>query len=122
MKGGFKRRNYKESPSREGRRHPRIFLELPIRYHFNGHTARNGHTYNVSQGGVMVDIPERLEIGQGIGLAIFVSVGTKLETIEADSQIVWISDGEKKGTFRSGVRFTDLSAADKKKINRIVEG
>ncbi|HSR10503.1 MAG TPA: PilZ domain-containing protein [Thermodesulfobacteriota bacterium] len=122
MKGGFRRRNQKESPPAEGRQHPRVFLELPIQYRFSGRAARNGQTYNVSQGGVMVDIREKLEIGQGIELAIFFSLGPKVDTIKTDSRVVWVSDGDKKGTFRSGVKFTDVSAADKTKINKIVEG
>lgn len=106
----------------EGRQHPRALLYLPVEYRGNNpKTHRLGHTSNLSPDGVMLNLPERLRIGQKINLSIFVSLGKDVETIKVDSRVVWVHGKEKDGTFRSGVKFIDLSAGDRKKLEEFVE-
>ena len=106
----------------EGRQHPRALLFLPVEYRGNNPKAlRLGHTSNLSPDGVMLNLPERLRIGQRINLSIFVSLGKEVEAIRVNSQVVWVHGEEKDGTFRSGVKFIDLSAGDRKKLEEFVE-
>jgi c-di-GMP-binding flagellar brake protein YcgR len=110
------KRVYEEFRSKEGRQHPRVFLNLPIEYSVNNPVPRPGHTFNLSPGGVMLNIPERLNTGQTISLAIFFSLGTKVDEIKVHSQVVWVDNSQNDGSYRSGVKFIDLTPADKKKL------
>jgi c-di-GMP-binding flagellar brake protein YcgR len=106
----------------EGRRHPRALLLLPVEYRGNNpKTLRLGHTSNLSPNGVMLNLRERLKIGQKINLSIFVSLGKEVEAIQVNSQVVWVHGADKDGGFRSGMKFIDLSASDRKKLEEFFE-
>ena len=106
----------------EDRQYTRVLLHLPVEYYINNpKIPRLGHTTNLSPGGVMLNIPEKLDIGQSISLAIFVSWGKSVEAIKVSSQVIWVAGQEKDGGFRSGVKFIDLSANDRNKLERFFE-
>jgi len=106
----------------DGRQHPRALLYLPVEYQGNSpRTLRLGHTSDLSRAGVMLNLPERLSIGQRINLSIFVSLGKAVEAIKVSSQVVWVHDAGKDGSFRSGVKFIDLSASDREKLEEFFE-
>ena len=69
----------------------------------------------------MVNVPERLSKGQLINLAIFFSLGSSLEAIKVSSQVVWVDDSQKDGSYRSGMKFIDLSAKDKSRLLKFFE-
>ncbi len=64
---------------------------------------------------------ERFDIGQEINLRIFFAFGPELETIKVNSRVVWVDRVEKEGSYRSGVKFLDLSATDRKRLGRFFE-
>ncbi len=104
------------------REEPRVMLNLPIDYNADkSSTTRRGYTSNLSPGGVLLNVPERLDIGQEITLRIFFAFGPELETVRVNSRVVWVRRAEKEGSYRSGVKFLDLSAADKKRLGRFFE-
>ncbi len=116
------RRKSKDPDQPEGRKHPRALLHLPVEYYAtNPKTPRLGHTSDLSPDGVLLNIPERLDVGQSIKLAIFVYLGKTVETIEVHSQVVWVASSEKEGSFQSGVKFTDLSADDRNKLEKFFD-
>jgi len=121
QRGQKKKINQNEIVSSAGRQHPRVFLNLPIEYYVNNHIPRSGHTYNLSPGGVMLNIPERLKIGQPFKLAIFFAMGAKVEAVKVNSQVVWVDETHTNGGYRSGVKFIDLSAADQNKLQKFFE-
>lgn len=121
MRRGLRKRNQSEFAS-EGRQYPRVFLNLPVEYYSDSQVPRPGHTCNVSQGGVMLNIGEKLIIGQSIDLAIFFSLGPQVEAIKVNSRVVWVKNkGEKDGTFLSGVKFVNLSPSDEGKLQNFFE-
>ena len=94
----------------ETRRHPRLFLNLPIEYQrTNRNELHPGYTFNASASGLMVNIPEKIDIGQHMQLTLFFSYGPELNSIEALSQVVWVEDGDRTGDYRSGVEFVAIS-------------
>jgi len=116
------RRRVKDPDRPEVRKHDRVHLNLPVEYYANNRKkSRLGHTTNLSPGGVMLNIPEKLDIGQPISLAIFVSMGKSVESIKVNSQVIWVEGAEKDGGFRSGVKFMDLSASDRNKLEKFFE-
>jgi len=112
----------KSKDPRDGRKHPRALLHLPVEYYAtNPKTPRLGHTSDLSPDGVMLNIPERLDVGQLIKLAIFVYLDKTVKTITVNSQVVWVAGREKDGSFRSGMKFTDLSANDRNILEKFFE-
>ena len=116
------RRKSKEPDHPEGRKHPRALLNLPVEYYAtNPKAPRLGHTSDLSPDGVLLNIPEKLDIGQSIKLAIFVSLDKTVETIQVNSQVVWVAGPEQEGIFRLGMKFTDLSPNDRHKLEKFFE-
>lgn len=111
----------REKNKNEGRKYPRSLLTLPIEYYANNpEIPRLGHTYNLSSGGVMLNLPEQLRIGQLISLAIFFSFGPSLDTIKVNSQVVWVDENQRDGNYRYGVKFVDLTTMDRSKLEKIL--
>ena len=104
------------------REEPRVVLNLPIDYNAEkSPTSRPGYTSNLSPGGVLLNVPERLDIGQEISLRIFFAFGPELETVKVNSRVMWVRRVEKEGSYRSGVKFLNLSATDRKRLGRFFE-
>ncbi len=116
------RRRPKDLDLPEVRQYTRVHLHLPVEYYAdNPKVPRLGHTTNLSPGGVMLNISEKLDIGQSINLAIFVSWGKSIDAIKVNSQVIWVDGAEKDGEFLSGVKFMDLSANDRNKLEKFFE-
>ncbi|HYB21613.1 MAG TPA: PilZ domain-containing protein [Thermodesulfobacteriota bacterium] len=114
-------RRRKRNQNEEGRQHPRVSLNLPIEYYASNHTPHPGRTCNLSPGGVMLNISERLGSGQQIKLAIFFCLGARIEAVKVNSQVVWVDGDHYNGGFRAGVKFIDLSPKDKNKLQKFFE-
>jgi hypothetical protein len=103
------------------RRHPRFLLNLPIEYSLGeSDVTHAGYTFNASEGGVMANLPEQLDIGQQLRLKLFLSLGPDINAIEMFSHVVWRDNLEKEGGFRSGVKFVDISPENKNKLENFL--
>jgi len=103
------------------RRHPRFLLNLPIEYSKGGSDVTHaGYTFNTSEGGLMANLPEQVDIGQHLRLKLFLSLGPDVKAIETLSQVVWRDNLEKDGGYRSGVRFVDISPENKNKLENFL--
>ena len=61
----------------------------------------------------MLFLPEEIEVGQNLGIKLFIGPGRELKPIAAAVQVVWkdLQFG-KKGDYRMGVKFVDISSED----------
>jgi c-di-GMP-binding flagellar brake protein YcgR len=103
----------------EKRGYPRFKVDLPIEYsQVNSPISQTGRAINASEGGLLVYLPEKMEIGQHLQLKLFFVSGSELNTIEMLTEVVWrdIHLGKNWGDYRSGVKFVDISTAD---LNRL---
>ncbi len=102
----------------EKRRHPRFNVDLPVEYARSSLSVKHGRTVNISEGGLLLYLPERVEIGQDLVLKLFFPSGTALETVETMVQVVWtdIHLAEDRGDYRTGVCFADISSEDLDKL------
>ena len=96
----------------ERRRNPRFPIRLAVEYsRANSPVNQTGQTVDASEGGLQVLLPEPMEIGQKLNMKLFVSSGSKLNSVEVLAEVVWINtqlaEGEK--LYRSGVRFINVS-------------
>jgi len=103
------------------RRHPRFLLNLPIEYsQGESDVIHAGYTFNASEGGLMANLPEQLDIGQHLRLRLFLSLGPDIRAVETLSHLVWRDNLEKDGGYRSGVRFVDISPENKNKLENFL--
>jgi len=98
--------------------YPRFVLNLPIEYlRLNSPVSYFSHTINASEGGLMICLHERLEVGQSLHLKNFFSWGSSLLTINPMVQVMWADEQPGKDeTYRHGVRFVDPASEDVQKF------
>ena len=106
----------------EKRKHPRFLLHLPIEYdRVNSDFNSAGYTFNASKGGLMVNLPEQMNIGQYLKITLFFSFGSDLNSIRMLSQVVWADHVGENGSYRSGVRFVDISSEDMNRLESFLK-
>lgn len=119
----MKQNNQSPSPTKMGvlaiekRRHPRFSVELPLDYScVNGKEALGGMVANASEGGLLVYLPERVEMGTFLKIEIFYVRGLELDTIKAVGKVVWcdLAARESWGEHRYGLQFESI---DEKNFN-----
>ena len=102
----------------ERRKHQRFLVELPVEYRRAGASRlRPGHTINFSEDGFMLLVSEQMEAGEDLEMKIYFSSSPGLVTIAAVVKVIWAdTDAKEKGYFRFGVRYVDISTADKETL------
>jgi hypothetical protein len=98
----------------EKRKHPRFSVDLPAEYNRADLSVQQGHATNASEGGLLLYLPEQIEIGKYLRLKLFFSMGSELRTVETMVEVVWTDMhlGNDWGDYRTGVRFVEISAED----------
>jgi c-di-GMP-binding flagellar brake protein YcgR len=103
----------------EKRKYPRFSVELPLDYsRVNGKETYGGMVANASEGGLLVYLPERIELGSLLKIEIFYVGGLELNTIKAVVKVVWadLAARESWGEHRYGLQFESI---DEKDFNRL---
>jgi hypothetical protein len=96
----------------EKRRCPRYTVLLPIEFHRIGSSAgTSSQVLDVSEGGLLLDLSEQMEIGQHLRVRLFLSMGPKPDIIELVSEVVWVQAhiGGRRWMYRTGVKLADIS-------------
>ncbi|MGD0916218.1 MAG: PilZ domain-containing protein [Thermodesulfobacteriota bacterium] len=109
----------------ERRGYPRFTVDLPIEYYQASSTiSHSGRVINASGGGLLVYLPEKMEVGQHLQLKLFFANGSKLNSIEMLTEVVWrdIHLGRDGGDYRYGVRFVDIAAEELDRLKQFLVG
>jgi c-di-GMP-binding flagellar brake protein YcgR len=109
----------------ERRKYPRFSIDLPIEYYReNVETRLPGRAVNASEGGLLIYLPERAEIGESLRIKLFFPSGQDLNLVEMLVQVAWIDIqlGEEGKDYRSGVRFIDISSGDLVQLKNFLKG
>jgi len=119
------KRKKEKRPSKKGvvaierRQHPRFNLELPLDY-FRIENKENygGIVANASEMGILIYLPEKMEIGTILSTEIFYAKGLELDSIRAIVKVVWADLPARKtwGEHRYGVEFQSI---DKKNLSKL---
>jgi c-di-GMP-binding flagellar brake protein YcgR len=107
----------------EKRRHPRFSIDLPIEYQLIPSDINlTGRALNASEGGMLVYLPQQIEIGQHLRIKLFFASGSHLNSIEVVAEVVWmdIHLGKEWGDYRCGVKFDDISPDDLNKLKNFL--
>ncbi len=112
----------------ERRRHPRFSLDLPIEYYqVESSRSRKGRTVNASEGGLLVYLSEKIELGQSLRLKLFIAPDVDLRTVEMVTQVVWVDmhlvqgSGDLRGEYRCGLKIIDISPEDLNSLKNLLQ-
>lgn len=114
----------KNLPS-EKRKHPRVNVDLPVKYSKTNLFFQYARAANVSEGGLLVYLPEEIGIGQRLALKLFLPSHSEFNTLEMSGQVVWMDPHVKKDRawdYRTGVRFVDLSPENTNRLRNFLVG
>jgi hypothetical protein len=103
------------SNNSEKRKHPRFNVDLPIKYGRTNLLFKYARAVNASQGGLLLRLPEEMEIGQRLALKLFFPSHSELNTIKASVQVVWMDLHMRKDwswDYQTGVRFVNVCTED----------
>ncbi len=103
----------------ERRRFVRFMIDLPVKYSSRPDSflryGKSGRTVNVSEGGLLVLLPEEIGIGQRLAMQLFLTSGDGLNTLETSAHVVWSGIQLRKDwgwDYRTGMRFAGISAEE----------
>jgi len=109
----------------ERRKQPRFSIEFPLDYSMvDGKTTHNGGlTADASEGGLLVYLPERIEIGTLLKIEIFYVNDLSLETITTTVKVVWsdLASRENWREWRYGLEFQSIDEVNLHKLKTLLE-
>ena len=103
----------------ERRKHPRFVVELPLDYTRTEATdIVGGIVANASEGGLLVYLPERLELGTILQIQIFYVKDLEFNMLKAIAKVVWsdIAARESWGEYRYGLQFLSIGEQEFNKL------
>ena len=107
----------------ERRRSPRFSVDLPIEYSRVEASEKNpGRTVNASEGGLMLFLGQKLEVGQELRIKIFFHSEPRLHSLEVKGKVAWTEiPFAREGDYRCGVQFTQIAAEDLAQLRQFLE-
>ena len=98
----------------ERRKHPRFNVDLPIEYSQTGLFVQHGRAVNASEGGLLLYLQEKMEIGKRLVLKLIFPSGSEMNPIQTLVEMVWtdIDSGGVRGDYRTGVKFVNITPED----------
>jgi c-di-GMP-binding flagellar brake protein YcgR len=108
----------------ERRRHPRISIELPFDYSFcEKEEDHRGILADASEGGLLVYLLEKIDVGSLLRIEILFSRGTELVIVEAIVKVVWsdLAARESWAEYRYGLQFLSFFRSDIHKLKMLLK-
>jgi len=109
----------------EMRRHLRHAVDLPVECcRINSPISHTGRAINASEGGLMVYLPEKVEIGQHLKLMLSVGSNSALDTVDMIAQVVWADIGSSMAMeeeYRVGAMILDISSTYRLELKHLLE-
>ncbi len=108
---------------RERRKYPRYNVYWPVRFNQIGSSvSHDGRVTNLSQGGMLIQSSQQMEIGQHLKSKVSFILGSEINTVEMLAEVVRRSNGSEKakGDYQCGAKFLDISPGDKNKLNDLL--
>ena len=106
------------------RKHPRFSVELPLSYsRVDEKELFGGIVTNASGGGILVYLPERMEIGAVLKIEIFYMKGLEIGAVETIAKVVWsdIANRGMQGEHRYGLEFQYIDEKDYDRLAALLE-
>ena len=106
----------------EKRKYSRFSIDLPIEYsQIDTPAGHSGRAANISEGGLLIYLPEKVEVGRHLKLKLFLTSLSGFRSIEVLAEVVWMDQrGEGSGDYRCGVRFINISPENLTRLKEFV--
>lgn len=109
----------KKNSGKENRKHPRLYLDLPIEYRLPDlSSAHGGIVVNGSETGFLIyslkDIPE----GTKLNITVLFPRGFQLSNFEVSAEVIWkdrFSEEDWEG-YKYGLQFIQINEEDRQKL------
>ena len=108
----------------EKRKYPRFSVDLPVEYsRVESSIETSARALDISESGLLIYFPEQMEIGQRLSSKLFLSLESKLNTIEILSEVAWVEICIEPawGEYRTGVKFVNISPKDMDKLKTFLK-
>jgi c-di-GMP-binding flagellar brake protein YcgR len=107
----------------ERRRSPRFSVDLPIEYSRIEDSEKNpARTGNASEGGLMLFLGQKLEVGQNLKIKIFFHSEPRLHSLEVKGKVAWTEiPFAREGDYRCGVQFTQIASEDLAQLRQFLD-
>jgi hypothetical protein len=108
----------------ERRKQPRFNLELPLDYfRIDDKENYGGIVANASELGILVYLPEKMEVGTILSTEIFYAKGLELDSIKAIGKVVWADLAARKtwGEHRYGLQFQSIDKRNLSKLKNLLK-
>ena len=109
----------------ERRRSPRLSVDLPLEYSRVGSPGEltcSGRTMNASEGGLLLYLPEKLEVGQHLSVSLHLASEPGPDSIRARVQVVWVQfPFGHEGDHRYGVKFIDIPEEELARLKKFLD-
>jgi c-di-GMP-binding flagellar brake protein YcgR len=125
-----RKKGKEKSRSKEGvfiverRKHPRIRVELPLDYSVvDREETHGGLIADISEGGLLVYLPEALELGTFLRIEILFAKGMELNSVKGIAKIVWsdLATDTISEENRYGLEFESFIEGDLQKLKAILK-
>ena len=125
-----RKRGESKSQSKEGvlvverRKYPRISVELPLDYSLvDSKESHGGLVANISEGGLLVYLPEALKLGTLLKIEVLFVKGLELNSFKAIVKVVWtdLAAKEVSGENQYGLEFQSFIEGDLDKLKRFLK-
>ena len=113
--GAMKMPFIEETMPSEKRKYPRMSANFPVKYCTTDSFFKSARATNASEGGLLVCLPERMDIGQQLALKLFFPYRSGLNIVETVVKVIWMGVRLRKDwtwDYRTGVKFEDISTKD----------
>lgn len=104
------------------RKHPRYLVEIPLDWTDGDiQGVSTGLTANASEGGIMIFIGERIDVGAILNVTLLFRLGFSLTSMETRSVVIWREDVWKEylDNYRCGLRFLETESQELEKLKRL---
>lgn len=108
---------------RERRKFPRFNVYWPVEFNQIGSSvSHDGRVMNLSEGGMLIQSSEQMEIGQHLKSKVSFILGSEINTVEMHVEVVRMDNcfGKAMGDYQCGAKFLDISPGDKNKLNDLL--
>lgn len=109
-------------PQPERRGAPRIPLRLPSKYCPPGKVkARLCYTINICETGVLLCLPEKVNVGDSLRVEIYYCFDYELKSFEAVGKVVWVEKKKEWDTkYKAALEFIEIAPADSRNLKRFL--
>ena len=86
-----------------------------------GEQRLEAKTLNISAGGLAIQSPLNLKTGTRFGIVFQVHIGSKFSTVQAECEAIHSIFGSGGTGFKTGLRFTNLTAPNRQTITSFLD-